>query len=290
MPNGWVKLSRKVWDNPRVAQNGWLSVWTYLLCTATYKPIKKLFGGSLIELKPGQLVTGRNVISSETGVNRSTVDRVLACMESEHQIEQQMSNKSRLISIKNWEKYQGEEIDEPQIEPQMSRKRAATEPQLSTLQEEKKERIEEEKEDPHAPDKAFFDVARKAYPGDRRGLDAEWANFKSKNQNYAEPLLLLLPAVEKEIVHKAKLKATPGAFCPPWANFSTWINQKRWTQEFGEVSNGVNGKHPQQFESAQQRKDRRIREEATRWKSKNGGDPGIDFQDVHIVQERITGG
>lgn len=133
--SGWVKFSRKVWDHPRVAQNGWLNIWAYLLCTATHKPIKKLFAGSLIELNPGQLITGRNVISKETGVNRSTVDRLLACMESEHQIEQQMSNKSRLISIKNWEKYQGQENDEPQIEPQMSIKRAATEPQLSTLQE-----------------------------------------------------------------------------------------------------------------------------------------------------------
>ncbi|WP_412260577.1 hypothetical protein [Longicatena caecimuris] len=53
-------------------------------------------------LNPGQLITGRKVISDKLRVTESKVQRVLKCYESERQIEQQTGNKNRLITIKNW--------------------------------------------------------------------------------------------------------------------------------------------------------------------------------------------
>lgn len=79
--------------------------------------------------------------------------------------------------------------------------------------------------------KNCFDQARKAYPGTRRGLDVEWANFEKKyDKEKARIVPLLLPSIEAEKAHKARLVAEK-KFCPEWANFSTWINQSRWTQE-----------------------------------------------------------
>jgi soluble lytic murein transglycosylase-like protein len=43
-------------------------------------------------LHKGQFSTGRNRLSKETGIHRSTVDRILETLESEHQIEQQKNN------------------------------------------------------------------------------------------------------------------------------------------------------------------------------------------------------
>ncbi len=83
--------------------------------------------------------------------------------------------------------------------------------------------------------KSFFNEAREAYPGNRNGLDSEWDNFEKKNPDYTDILPLLLPAIEREIAHKAKLK-TSNQFCAEWKNFQTWINKKCWTQEFGEVT------------------------------------------------------
>lgn len=82
----------------------------------------------------------------------------------------------------------------------------------------------------------FFDEARKSFPGTKKGIGPEWENFKKKFPNYTNILPLLAPAIEREIAHRAKLAATPGAFLPSWKNFGTWINGECWTQEFGEVT------------------------------------------------------
>jgi len=74
-----------------------------------------------------------------------------------------------------------------------------------------------------------FEAFRKAYPGTRRGVDVEWENFSRKN--FPEDAPLLMPALLREKAHKEEC-ARVGAFCPPWANLATWINQRRWTQEF----------------------------------------------------------
>jgi hypothetical protein len=80
-----------------------------------------------------------------------------------------------------------------------------------------------------------FEAARQAYGGTKRGFGPEWENFVKKFPDYQPILPLLLPAIERERAHREKLAAIPGAFIPAWAHFQTWINQQRWTQEFGEI-------------------------------------------------------
>jgi hypothetical protein len=141
---GWVKIHRKVFDNPVVtASSDHLAVWIYLLCHATPKPYKTYFKGKVIELQPGQLITSRNSILSsfKIRVERSKVERILKSLENEHQIEQQTSNKNRLITILNWDSYQ---TSEPQAEQQVSNKRATSEQQVSTNREYKNKRIKED--------------------------------------------------------------------------------------------------------------------------------------------------
>jgi len=76
---------------------------------------------------------------------------------------------------------------------------------------------------------SVFDSARKLFKGTKRGLETEFNNFK-KHKDWKECLELLEPAIHREIIHKDNLKAS-GGFCPSWANFQTWINQRRWEQE-----------------------------------------------------------
>lgn len=124
--NGYVKLYRKILNNPIVCKDSdHLSIWCYLLLNATHKEIKTLFKGEKISLLPGQLITGRKVISKALKIDESKIQRVLSCFESEHQIEQQTSNKNRLISIVNWEEYQTNE-------QQMNNKCTTSEQQVNT--------------------------------------------------------------------------------------------------------------------------------------------------------------
>jgi len=116
--NGWVKLHRKMLDNPIIMKDAeHLAVWMYLLLNATHAEYPALFKGKKITLQPGQLITGRKSIASTLCVNESKVTRILNAFEIEQQIEQQTSNKNRLISVVNWDKYQ---LCDQQNEQQMN--------------------------------------------------------------------------------------------------------------------------------------------------------------------------
>lgn len=92
---------------------------------------------------------------------------------------------------------------------------------------------EEEGKTPLPPegDEALrFDQIRKGYLGNANGFEVEYEKFSKKNIVTAELLEKMEAALDKEKKHKLWLKST-GKHCPPWAHFSTWINQKRWEQK-----------------------------------------------------------
>lgn len=139
---GWIKLHRKVFDNPVICKDAeTISIWIYLLLSATHKEIPMVFAGEKTTLKPGQLITGRKKISDKLAVTESKVQRTLKRFEDEQQIEQRMSNGNRLITIISWELYQG---TEQQVEQPMNNQRTTSEQPVNTN---KNERIKEVKKD-----------------------------------------------------------------------------------------------------------------------------------------------
>ena len=128
--NGWIKLHRKILDNPIVcADSDYFAVWMYLLLNATHKDMPAFFGGKKITLKAGQLITGRKKIAKALRVNESKVYRILSLYKSEHQIEQQVSARNSLITIVNWSEYQNcEQLNEQQ----MNNRRTTDEQQMNT--------------------------------------------------------------------------------------------------------------------------------------------------------------
>lgn len=111
-----MKLHRSTLENPVVCKDAeHIAVWMYLLMKATHKEKDMMFGGKKITLNPGQLITGRKKIAEAFKINESKVQRILKSFENEQQIEQQTSNANRLITIINWDIYQGNEqsIEQP---------------------------------------------------------------------------------------------------------------------------------------------------------------------------------
>ena len=105
--NGYVKIHRKLLDNPIVCKDSeYFAVWFYLLLNATHKNMDALFKGKRITLEPGQLITGTISISKKMKINKDKVQRILKAFEIDKQIAQQPSNKNRLITILNWDLYQ----------------------------------------------------------------------------------------------------------------------------------------------------------------------------------------
>ena len=128
--NGWIKLHRKLLDNPVVMKDSdHLAVWIYLLLNASHTEYPVLFGGKKISVKAGQLIRGRKSIASTLRISESKVRRVLDLFEIDQQIDRQRSNKNSLVSILNWDKYQ---IFDQQIDQQATNKRPTTDQQATT--------------------------------------------------------------------------------------------------------------------------------------------------------------
>ena len=127
---GWILLHRKLLENPVVMKDAdHLAIWIYLLLKASHQEHDIWFGKKRITLEQGQLITGRKRIADDLRISESKVQRVLKLFESEHQIEQQVNSRNRLISIENWECYQK---SEQQSEQQVNNKRTTSEQQVNT--------------------------------------------------------------------------------------------------------------------------------------------------------------
>lgn len=134
---GWIKLHRKLYTNPIIKKPNYLSIWIYLLCHVNHKNIKLIFNKKTITIKSGQLLTGRKKISTVTGISESKVQRILKYLENEHQIEQQMYNLFRIITIINWNEYQS---DEQQNEQPVNSQRTASEQPVNTNKNDKNDK------------------------------------------------------------------------------------------------------------------------------------------------------
>ncbi len=107
MTEGWIKLYRQLLENPIVQKSYYCNLWIILLLKAAHKRSNFIWNNEKHTLQPGQIITGRKRLTNISGIPESTVERILTYLESEHQIEQHKTSRFRIITIKNWEKYQG---------------------------------------------------------------------------------------------------------------------------------------------------------------------------------------
>ena len=110
MEQGWIKLHRKVLDNPIATRAEYAWLWMTLLLMANHRNQKVMWNNDVVVIKEGQFITGRKKLSQQTGIKETTIERILKYLENGHQIEQQKTNKYRVITIINWRSYQDENI------------------------------------------------------------------------------------------------------------------------------------------------------------------------------------
>lgn len=121
----WITLNRKLLDNPISHKPLYLSLWVILLLKANHKDTEFIWNNKKQLCKRGELLTGRKQLSIESGVSESQVEHILNYFEKDGQIEQQKTNKFRLILIKNYNKYQG-------VEQQIDNKKTTNRQQIDT--------------------------------------------------------------------------------------------------------------------------------------------------------------
>jgi len=110
---GYIKLHRKILENPISEKPHYAWLWIILLLKANHKTAEFIWNGEKKTIKAGQFITGREKLSQESHISQGTVERILKYLENEQQIKQETNNKFRIITIVNWEKYQinGQQTD-----------------------------------------------------------------------------------------------------------------------------------------------------------------------------------
>ena len=83
------------------------------------------------------------------------------------------------------------------------------------------------------PPKAIeeFELARKAWPGIKRGYETELKCLK-KHKDWKAVIKLLKPAITDQI-RRRKVATQENRFVPPWKNFKTWLNNRCWEESEG---------------------------------------------------------
>ena len=107
MDNGWIKLHRKLLNNPISNKPNWAWLWVVLLLLANHEEGHEfIWNGKKQKLAKGQFITGRQKLKEISGIPETTIERILNYLETVHQIGQQKTSKYRLITILRWKDYQ----------------------------------------------------------------------------------------------------------------------------------------------------------------------------------------
>ncbi|MFA8439327.1 DnaD domain-containing protein [Pueribacillus sp. YX66] len=124
---GWIKLHRKLLNNPVFQDPYLLKLWMYCLLKASHKEHKQLVGKEIVTLQEGQFIWGRNEAANELNhgtrpkeqKSPSTWERYLKLLEELEMLNRKTNNKCTVITIVNWRVYQDyDDENEQQSEQQ----------------------------------------------------------------------------------------------------------------------------------------------------------------------------
>ena len=107
---GWIKLYRKLIENPIFLKPELLQLFIYCLLKANHEPQKIIFNGQEMEIKIGQFITGRDVMAKDLKQNPITTYKRLKVLKNLQILNIKSNNNFSVVTVLNWELYQSEEM------------------------------------------------------------------------------------------------------------------------------------------------------------------------------------
>jgi len=118
MTRGYVRLWRKIVDDPVFQDANLFKVFAWCLLRATYKPaavpVKTGRGRTVVSLQPGQFIFGRHSASKDLGMPPSSIRNRLEVMKNLQILDIKPGTHFSIISVINWETYQADDDDDGQ--------------------------------------------------------------------------------------------------------------------------------------------------------------------------------
>lgn len=106
---GYVKMYRSLtehWLADQPAKLGW---WLLLILKASHKDIQVSTGSQIINLKRGQIVASLSFLAALWKTSKTTADRFLDMLVKNGMVQRCTEHKLTIITICNYDRYQGEE-------------------------------------------------------------------------------------------------------------------------------------------------------------------------------------
>lgn len=144
--NGWVKLYRKAVMGDIGSNYTRSGLFGALIAIANIQESTVNWGGKPRKLARGQIATSLHELASLGDIDHKTVSRHLAYLQARGTIDAEKSYSGTIITINNYEQYQGQDADGPPEHPQY---REGLVPTIGKhIEERKKERSKEDSDLP----------------------------------------------------------------------------------------------------------------------------------------------
>ena len=138
MDTGYIKIHRKFLNWYGFSSSKRVHLWITLLLKANHKEHRFIFNGEPIIVERGSFVSGTRKLFIETGISYSYIHKLLKEFETDGMLKQQISARSRLITILCYNQYQG---DETQKEHKKNAERTQKEPNKNEKNEKNEKKV-----------------------------------------------------------------------------------------------------------------------------------------------------
>jgi len=119
MNRGYVHFWRKSLDSGWLKNHQLWVFWSYCLLKATHREYDAIVGLQRVHLNPGQFIFGRRQASIETGLTERQIRTLLDFLSKAGNLTIKTTNRFSIISIINWDIYQGRETQNDQQNDQL---------------------------------------------------------------------------------------------------------------------------------------------------------------------------
>lgn len=104
--DGWIKLHRKIIQNPIYSNSKLVHLLIELLFRASIENKTIYMGTQKIQLNKGQAIFGYKELADKLNCSPGTIHTYMKILQDEKIIENESTNKGSLVTILNWDKYQ----------------------------------------------------------------------------------------------------------------------------------------------------------------------------------------
>lgn len=103
---GWIKIHRKLRENPIYSKSNYIAIWIYLLMEANFKEKRIIWNRKPFTVEKGAMITSISKIATHFNLSTGTVSYILNYLEVEKMIEKRSTMKFTYIKVINYDKYQ----------------------------------------------------------------------------------------------------------------------------------------------------------------------------------------